>query len=141
MAAQVIESGVVGDLENPRCKAQAHIEGLQAAEDLHEGFLRQVFRRGGVLHHANDQVEDGALVAADDLAGGELMPGERLRDDLHVRRGGEVGSFQWQRRDGYGSHALRPVGRAAPRTKFPSTRRQAATQCPRASMLRTAAAP
>ena len=94
VTAQVIERRVVGDLQDPRREPQPHIERPQAAEDLRERLLCQVFGRARILHHPDDQVEHGPLIAADDLARGRLVPGEGLADNLRVRRGGEVGSLE-----------------------------------------------
>jgi len=55
-----------------------------AAEDLTQEVFAKVFRSGGILDHAHDQVEHGPLVSHDELARRLLTSGQGLRDDLRV---------------------------------------------------------
>src|SRR5688572_26995865 len=72
-APQVIDGGVVGDLENPRGKLEFGAVTLDGVQRFDECFLGEIFGQLAVPHHPVNEREDGALVPAHQLAVGELL--------------------------------------------------------------------
>src|SRR6266851_2527675 len=66
--AQMIDGGVVRDLEDPGRELELGVVRADAVQDLDERLLGQVLGEGAVAHHAIQQRENGPLVAAHQLA-------------------------------------------------------------------------
>jgi hypothetical protein len=71
--------GVVSDAENPRGQTSGDVECCEIAEGLDEGLLSEILRERPVTSEANQQRQNGPLVATDDLLESRLRASERLR--------------------------------------------------------------
>lgn len=67
--------------EQPAREPPRGVEGVEIAERLDEGFLREVFGARAVPRHAGDEADDSGLVMTDDPLERGLRPRERLGDE------------------------------------------------------------
>jgi len=74
---------VDGDPLNPRPEARLAAEAMNGAENAQEHFLGHVERFVSVVEQVDGQLHDHALVLADELRAGDLVPG---CTPLHERR-------------------------------------------------------
>ena len=85
-APEMIDGHVVGDLEQPARKLEFGAVAVDVIQDLDEGILRQILRRLPIAHHAIDERKYGPLVAAHELAEGELTPLLGEADHVGIRK-------------------------------------------------------
>ena len=87
---QVIDRHVVGDLEEPARKLELGPVPVDVVQHLDEGVLRQILGQLAIAHHPVDQREDRPLVPPDQLAKRGVASLLGQRDDIGVRKIGEV---------------------------------------------------
>jgi len=68
----------VGDAENPGRQASGRVEGRETAKRFDEGLLSKILRQRSVAREPDEQRQDGALVAADNLLERTLGAPKRL---------------------------------------------------------------
>lgn len=66
-AAKFVEAEVAGDGEEPGGKAGGSLVALSRSVDLDEDVLGEVLGFHGVAEHPGDEIENGLLVAVDEL--------------------------------------------------------------------------
>jgi len=88
--AEVIDREVVRDLEEPARELELGAVAIDVIEDLDEGLLREVLGGLAIAHHAEDQREDGPLVAPHELAERGVAPRPRERGEIRVREIDEI---------------------------------------------------
>ena len=83
--AQLIEDAVLRHLEEPRRELASQREPRQRLEDAQEDLLRQILRVRAITRQAEDVVEDGRSVRADDLGKRGLVPALSAAEDSGIR--------------------------------------------------------
>jgi hypothetical protein len=80
----------VGNAENPRGQASVDVECRESADGLDERLLGEILRECPVAGEADEQRQDRALIATDNLLVGRLRAPERLSDQPRLNYGIEI---------------------------------------------------
>src|SRR6266550_3471108 len=91
-APQMIDRGVVGDLEDPGRELELGTIGLDGVERLDEGLLGEILRQLTIPDHAKEEGEDRTLVSANQLAICRFLSAAGEQHDLLIAESRPLGT-------------------------------------------------